>query len=114
MHLEVYIHGMKACSIQRGSVHQLCEALPALAWQQLQPWGEVLSAHCLTRQAAKEPIAALIRRHRVEGMKRYSHLRGVCLQTNQSSTSKPLECVKSLFTKLEEFFRWKQRLPKVW
>ncbi|KAA6427592.1 MAG: hypothetical protein FRX49_02255 [Trebouxia sp. A1-2] len=37
MHLEVHVHGVKAGTIQGGPVHELCQTLPALTGQQLQP-----------------------------------------------------------------------------
>ena len=80
---QVHTHGMVACTIQSRSVHELCEALPALTGQQLEPGCQILCANCFPGQAAKEPPARLTG---VVGSKRiagHCHHCRVCLSAHQ-------------------------------
>ena len=79
MHLEVHPHGMKAGTIQCGPVHELCQTLPALTGQQLQPRCEVFGADCFSRQAAVEPLGGHFRIVIPKCMDRHGHHGSICL-----------------------------------
>ena len=86
VHLKVHTHGVEAGAIQGGSVHQLGQALPALTWQELEPGCEVLSAHCFSGQAAKEPLGAYCGVMVCKCMDRSSHHGSICLPATQASS----------------------------
>ena len=101
MDSQVNLHGVKAGCIQSGSVQQLSEALPALAWEELQPRREVLCADGLPGQAAIQPRGCTARVAVREGIPGHSNLGCICLQ---SMHIRIRSCSRAIATECNEDF----------